>query len=961
MKRGPTPTGREVEFGDRILVSTTNTKGVITTANRAFAEIAGYSESELVGVQHNLVRHPDMPASAFQDLWDTVKADRPWTGLVKNLCKNGDHYWVRANVTPLRDRGRIVGHMSVRTAPSRSEIDEAEALYAKVNSGKANLSASYSGGLGYKLANMGIRTQLTLMGFVCFLLAAVNVAVAALVGASLWLGVSLALTLGVIFFYTSWLARHIRVPLETAIDKLHQMAEGNYTDWTYTNRTDELGQLLQSVQSTQIRIGYQVYETQVQLDENTRIRQALDAVHTNVMIGSPDHEIMYMNKSVEAMMRAAQDDIREELPDFDVDKLLGQNIDVFHKNPKHQRDMLNFMTAPHKAQIKIGRRIFSLIATPIIDESNHRLGTAVEWLDRTEELKLQEREEKRLQAEREQAAENERVRQALDSVTGNVMIADPDFNIIYTNGSLDSMMSTAEADIRKELPHFNAKELLGKNMDIFHKDAAHQRGMMQRMQGTVTGEIAIGGRSLRVIASPILDHETNERLGTVVEWLDRTQEVAVEKEVTSIVRAAMAGDLSQRIEIDGKEGFFRMLSIGVNELVEVSDRVIHETVDVLGALAKGDLTRTIEGDYSGVFGQLKDDVNETIQKLNAVMSETGEALSAMARGDLTRSINAEYEGVYNQLKNDANATIEKLTEALDEITASASQVLHGAQEIAEGNTNLSQRTEQQAANLEETASSMEEMTSTVRQNAENAKRANKLASDAREHAEKGGSVVDNAVGAMNAITASSKKIADIISVIDEIAFQTNLLALNAAVEAARAGEQGRGFAVVAAEVRNLAGRSATAAKEIKDLIEDSVEKVEEGSRLVDESGRTLSEIMNSVKNVSDIIAEISAASQEQSDGIEQVNTAVSQMDTMTQQNAALVEQAAAASMSMGDQARSLSELVSYFKTRNNQGGSPARLSAPPKAIPSHRGHEVKPTRSLPSVSASGSDEDWQEF
>ena len=221
------------------------------------------------------------------------------------------------------------------------------------------------------------------------------------------------------------------------------------------------------------------------------------------------------------------------------------------------------------------------------------------------------------------------------------------------------------------------------------------------------------------------------------------------------------------------------------------------------------------------------------------------------------------------------------------------------------------------------------MTSTVRQNAENAKRADRLAAEATEHAQKGGHVVQNAVEAMNAITASSKKIADIISVIDEIAFQTNLLALNAAVEAARAGEQGRGFAVVAAEVRNLAGRSATAAKEIKDLIEDSVDKVDEGSKLVDESGQTLSEIMTSVKHVSDIIAEISAASQEQSDGIEQVNTAVSQMDTMTQQNAALVEEAAAASMSMGDQARSLSELVSYFRTKSMAGGSkPAALAAP---------------------------------
>jgi methyl-accepting chemotaxis protein len=286
----------------------------------------------------------------------------------------------------------------------------------------------------------------------------------------------------------------------------------------------------------------------------------------------------------------------------------------------------------------------------------------------------------------------------------------------------------------------------------------------------------------------------------------------------------------------------------------------------------------------------------------------------MSHGDLTKTIDSNYQGSFGQLKNDANSTISKLTEVMGEINNNANSVLNGAHEIAQGNANLSQRTEEQASSLEETASSMEEMTSTVRMNADNAKQADQLASSARELAEKGGEVVSNAVDAMSEITASSKKIADIIGVIDEIAFQTNLLALNAAVEAARAGEQGRGFAVVASEGRNLAGRSATAAKEIKGLIGDSVTKVEEGSKLVDESGKTLEGIMTSVKKVSDIIAEIAAAGEEQSDGIEQVNKAINQMDEMTQQNATLVEEAAAASEAMGEQARNLNELVGFFTT-----------------------------------------------
>ena len=259
----------------------------------------------------------------------------------------------------------------------------------------------------------------------------------------------------------------------------------------------------------------------------------------------------------------------------------------------------------------------------------------------------------------------------------------------------------------------------------------------------------------------------------------------------------------------------------------------------------------------------------------------------------------------------------KLRTAIGQVKASSDVLLRTAAEIESGNTDLSQRTEEQASSLEETASSMEEMTATVKQNADNSRQANQLAASTRDQAEKGGAVVAKAVTAMSEINRSSKKIADIIGVIDEIAFQTNLLALNAAVEAARAGEQGRGFAVVASEVRTLAGRSANAAKEIKGLISDSVEKVQQGSELVDESGKTLEEIVNGVKKVTDIISEIAASSQEQANGIDQVNSAVMQMDEMTQQNAALVEEAAAASSEMTGKVKLLSGLALQFKIENN--------------------------------------------
>jgi methyl-accepting chemotaxis protein len=279
---------------------------------------------------------------------------------------------------------------------------------------------------------------------------------------------------------------------------------------------------------------------------------------------------------------------------------------------------------------------------------------------------------------------------------------------------------------------------------------------------------------------------------------------------------------------------------------------------------------------------------------------------------LSQQITQDYEGVFGKVKTDVNATIQRLQETVGQIRESSDVIASTAGEVVTGNENLSSRTEQQASSLQETASSMEELTGIVRNNADNAQQANRMAGETRMLADKSGTVVQDAVQAMEAINGSSIKIAEIIGVIDEIAFQTNLLALNASVEAARAGEQGRGFAVVATEVRNLAQRSATAAKEIKELIQDSVGKVQMGSKLVVESGNTLEEIVGSVKKVGDIIADIAAASAEQSSGIDQVNKAVMQMDQMTQQNAALAEQASAASVSMREQAQEMSRQIAFF-------------------------------------------------
>jgi len=509
---------------------------------------------------------------------------------------------------------------------------------------------------------------------------------------------------------------------------------------------------------------------------------------------------------------------------------------------------------------------------------------------------------------------------ALESASTNVMVADENYNIIYMNQTMAEMFRKVEADIRVALPNFVANQLIGRNMDEFHQDISHQRNILAGLRSPHNTEIQVGDQVFGFVATPIMDG--GKRIGTVVEWTNNTESRRMQEAVDVMVSSVTQGNLEQRLSTDIDDKFLSGLAGSMNSLATTVENALSDVQRALAALAEGDLTRQIESEYSGVFGDLVKNVNTAMSRLRETTSSTSLA---------------------------------------------ASEVANASKEISMGSSDLAGRTEQQAASIEETAATMEEVASTATQNSENAKNADRIASDLRVRADAGGDVVARAVEAMIKIEGSSREISDIIGVIDEIAFQTNLLALNAAVEAARAGDAGKGFAVVAAEVGKLARRSADAAKEIKDLIIGSESEVKTGVELVGNTGEALKEIVMSVSEVSDLISEIAVGSTQQATSIQEINSSISRLDEMTQQNSALVEENTASTRALEEQAGIMRDSTAFFDT--GQTNDTEKLPPAKQGSRSSVGGANKTISNRKNQSAgneswrftTGDDSGWEEF
>jgi methyl-accepting chemotaxis protein len=757
-----------------------------------------------------------------------------------------------------------------------------------------------------------------------------------------------------------YLLRAITKPIDVVFDYINRMAHGNLGFTIVNSRKDEISKILDATQSMQQTLGSIISEMNhmasahdmgdIDVKINTSAFDgAFKEITSNINDMAAGH-IAVNKKAMDCVKAFGEGDFEAPLEQFPGKKaLINEIIEHVRSNLKTLIEDAYWLAAQAQEgnlSVRADAERHQGDFRKIIAGINFTLDAIVVPLQETiEQIKNYSRGDMSGQLTAEYKGEFAELKKRLNYLTMTMK------GVIDSCAYVKNQHDQGNTDIEIAAERFKGDfGVMASNVnELVKSHIALQHRVVEVVQQYAKGDFSIDMDRL-----PGKKGEITSAVDSV-----KTNLVSIQSEISVLASSAQAGQLSARAHADKFEYSFKDMVAGINATLDAVIEPLNVAAGYVERIAHGDIPPKITEQYQGDFNTIKTNLNLCVDAVNALIDDTNMLSEAALDGRIqTRADASKHRGDFRKIVEGINATLETIVTPIITVKSAVDSISTAAKEISAGNADLSHRTEQQAASLEETASSMEELASTVKQNADNARQANQMAAAASDVATKGGSMVQQVVETMYSINESSRKIVDIISVIDGIALQTNILALNAAVEAARAGEQGRGFAVVASEVRNLAQRSAAAAKEIKGLIGDSVEKVEDGSKLVGEAGKTMDEIVTSVKRVTDIMADIAAASAEQSSGIEQVNQAVNQMDEVTQQNAALVEQAAAAAESLEEQAETLAETVAQFRLESDIRSPVKRNTANlpkahPKPVTNRTNNNTKPIES--------NDDEWLEF
>lgn len=943
MRNNSPVTQKEYDIpGNYILVSETDLQGNITFANQEFIEVSGFSWEELKGQPHNLIRHPDVPEKVFEDLWRTLKKGQPWHQLVKNRCKNGDHYWVEANIAPIFQNGEIVGYKSIRNPISQKEVALAESAYTLIQKGERLIK----GGvvvtpLSQKLTRFSPLPQKSILG---------KTIIPLIVMAIIWSAV-------------------LQVYLQNVADNL------------YTGAVKDRQQLLLKNLDSEISS-----QSQIALTNAVGI-----AGNSAVIYGLYDHQDTVLWQIVKVnyeqyVKRANMSGIGIAIFDANLKKVAnsGVNIDV-GSLPKEAQTAIHFQKEGGYIQAQvpvpygdktIGLVVISLPLTQVADlekESKHGYAALAfeegqfQVADGFQKSPLQQLlndvDIKRLTAQGYAVVDNEllvlgQIKQD-EQVVGAHLVSEPmvildkllsdTYFMIYVSQiamsggfillliqvywRMRSFVLKPLKSLTQKLSRASEEGSLSVRADVVNQDEIGRMATNFNLYVTSVQQLMVGVSDMvSALSKGNLHHRYKADAKGDLNILKEDVNMSADKikDVISELERAIHCIKEATYDFESQTQFEGDFSVMVSDLQDAM-KVTHEAVTGINAtmedIAAGEFSSRLNANLMGELDTLKTNINHSLDQLEDGITETVDVIVAQSKGDLTQRIEGDYQGKLNVMKEALNASLDNVSGAVSGLMLSSQTVNDASSQIASGSQDLSDRIQQQASTLQETVNSMESITQTVRKNADSAKEASDLASSAKVQADSGSAVMSQTMNSMKELSESSQKISDIIGLIDSIAFQTNLLALNAAVEAARAGEQGRGFAVVAGEVRTLAGKSAEAAKEIRSLIETSVSQVAHSEGLVAKSEQEFSSILEMILQMDRFISDIAKANNEQTKSIEEINEAVEDMDGVTQQNAALVEETAHAADMLKGEAEEMRSQVTYFRVKPGQNN---RLAAPKK-------------------------------